>query len=288
MVIKLWLENDEKVVEISNKLPRGFLKLAGSTGFGVAPTTLYIREGAADGGRFRRSRRGPRNIDLPLAFQGESQAEVLGYMRELMAVLRPNPEPAKLFVEYPFGGEMFTEVYYAGGGDHQYGEDTNGLTYARWPLTLRSPSPYWTSTESVNFSLTNANAGRGLIKNAPLSNLELSSSSAIGSIIVENPGDVEAYPVWQLIGPADFFEASINGVGFRYDAAIPLGTTITIDTEKKTVVDHLGANKYAELAAAPKLFPLPPGISTLDILMDGVTSDSQVLFNIQPRYEVVF
>uniref|UniRef100_A0AAU6R690 Tail protein n=1 Tax=Micrococcus phage Kurnik TaxID=3092208 RepID=A0AAU6R690_9CAUD len=288
MVIKLRLENNGQSVEISNKLPKGFLREKGLSGLGIAPTQLSIREGAADGGRFRRSRRGPRDIDLPIAFNGEDADEVRGFMRDFVRILNDRWTTPYLYITYPDGEEQFTEVHYAAGANHVYGETTNGRTYAKWPVTLRAPSPYFTSTQVIDFNLTNTNAGRGLIKQTSLSKLRVSSSSAIGTITVDNPGDVEAYPLWLLRGPAAFFQASIGTQGFRYDEPLTFANQITVDTQTKTVVDSTGANRYEDLAAAPKLFAIPPGRSTLNILMDGVDATSRVLFNFQPRYEVVF
>lgn len=286
-MVSLRLENNGLVVDITNTVPKGILKLIGSRGFGVAPTNLSIREGAAEGGRHRRTKRGIRQLDIPFAFNGETPLEVYGYMRNLVNVLNDRDTPCRMFVSHA-GEDVFTEVHLAAGADHQYGTDTNGRTWARWPVTLKAPNPYWTAVNAINYSLSTANAGRGLIKSTSLSKLRLTSSSAIGSVVVNNPGDVPAYALWTVRGPGNGFTAKIAGSGFAFTVPILNSIPITIDTENKTVTDATGANRYGDLGPAPKLFPIPAGRSVIDIVMEGSNSTSLIQFNFQPRYEIVF
>lgn len=288
MVTQLRLENNGLVVDITNTVPEGILKLLGSRGFGIAPTVLTIREGAAEGGRWRRTKRGPRQLDIPFAFHGQDPATVYAYMRNLAAVLSDSVTPCRLYVSHA-GEDVYTEVHYSAGADHQYGVDTDGQTWARWPITLRAPDAYWTAVNSVNYSLSTANVGRGLIKATSLVKLQLTSSSAIGSVVVNNPGDVPAYALWKVRGPGDSgFSAKVAGSGFTFNAPITNLNPITINTKDKTVIDSTGVNRYGDLGPSPKLFPIPAGRSVIDIVMTGTDSTSLIQFNFQPRYEMVF
>lgn len=289
MGVSLRLVNGSRSIDISSYLPTGYLKGVGARGFGVAPTSLTFTEGIADGGRHKNTRRGMRDIDLPIVIFGESRSELETKMRELVRTLNDTYSVPRLYVTYDDGTELYTDVYYAGGADHTYGQDTNSLTWVKWVLTLRSPSPYWTSTQSVSYSLTSSATGRGLIKAAPLSNLEVSSSQTIGNFEVENPGDVPVQPVWTVFGPGDSFTAGLNGSGlsFSYDAAITLENPVTFNTITKKVTDALGNNVYSNVGVSPRFFAIPPGQSTVLATLVNSTGDSLVQMTFQPQYEVV-
>ena len=62
---------------------------------------------------------------------------------------------------------------------------------------------------------------------------------------------------------------------------------ITVDTEQGTVVDETGANRYDILGPAPKLFPIPPGLSSLVIEGENTTNDTLVIVRYGTRFEVV-
>ena len=286
------MENNGDVIELSAASPTGYLKERGARGFGIAPTNLSIKEGALGGGRWRNTRRGPRDIDLPIVFQAENRQEIEDMMRRLTRLMSDRVTPATLYGVYPDGREVSTQFHYAGGGDHQYGADTNGRTWARWPITLRCPDPYWTARDAVSYPLRAGNVGRGLIKTGGggLSRLRLSSSQAIGTITVVNSGDVEAQPVWVVKGPGDVFTATReqDGQSFAFETAITSLETITIDTRTKLVTDQTGANRYADLGVAPKLFTIPPGESLITAQMTNATSDTLISLYFQPRQELVF
>ncbi|PTT14640.1 hypothetical protein DBR36_15820 [Microbacterium sp. HMWF026] len=283
------LENNGDTLEISNWMPTGVLRRIGASGFGMAPTVNRFREGAADGTRFRGQRKGGRVIKLPVAFQGESEIEIQDLMRKLVRILNPRVSLATLFVTYDDGTELFTDVVFAGGGDHIFGEGTNSLTFAEWDLTLQSTSAYFTSAESVDVKIdAGGNSGRGLIKTGSmgLSRLRVSSASVIGSVEVDNPGDADAFPIWLVEGPGHHFHADVYGAGFTYDSAVEVGNPITVNTRDKSVTDVNGS-VYTGLADAPLLFAIPPGRTTINLSMQDTNGQTRVRLNFQPRYEVV-
>lgn len=288
MGVSIRLENNGDVLEITNYLPVGYLKEIGAKGFGVAPTVLSIKEGAGPGGRWRNTRRSIRDITLPIIIFGAGHQDIEDKMRRLIRILNDDASTAVLIVEYENGTEYEIEVHFASGADPQYGSDTNGKDWARWPLTLRAPKPYWVSREAVTYSLGPAIAGRGLLPR--LSNLKLSSSQAIGSLTVENNGDVPAFPVWVVYGPGYNFSATLpDGSGFIYEGTLLTGETVTIDCVAKTVVDGTGANKYMNLAPSPKLFSIPQGTAEVDVLLEGATAGvSKVTMYFREMKELVF
>jgi len=289
--LKWTLENAGNVIELRGRSVQDYLKAAGRQGFGVAPTKVYMRESVRGGSQHRRTVRQSRDIDLPLVIFGAERQEIEDRMRALTRLLHDHKTTAKLVATYPDGERVFTRVHYAGGADPQYGSsDTDAETMARWALALVAPDPYWTAETAVSYVFKSANQGRGLILDAPLSQMQLSSSQALGSATVENPGDVAVQPVWTFTGPADTVLVSLaDGSEIPYNAVIAAGEIIIIDTINKKVYDQNGDEAvFSNLGDFFRFFAIPSGSSVVSVEMTNVTSDSRIALVFSPKRELVF
>ena len=286
--IKYSIENGTTVIPIGNTTAEGFLKLEGRTGFGIAPTSLVLTEGSIEGSKWRRTRRGSRTIDLPLAVFGADRADVEIKLRLLAKTLSDRRSIARIVATYPDGARVYTKIHYSGGLDPQYGPggDTQGQGLCRIVLTLVAPGPYWTDERPVQYAVTAQNQGRSIIPN--LAELRVSSSQALGTLAVANPGDVDAYPVWTIRGPGNGFTASLGTLGIVYLESIAVGETITIDAVRKTATSSLTGDAYTALDIAPKFFAIPPGSSNVDVLVENSSADTLVTMYFNPRRELVY
>lgn len=282
------IENGDTVIVINNTVPTGFVKLEGRTGFGVAPTSLITIDGAIGGSKWRRTRRGARSIDLPLGIFGTSRQDVENKLRLLIRTLGDKVTPARLVATYPNGERVYTEVHYSGGINPVYGSDadTEGQEFCRIILTLVAPRPYWTEETAVTYAVAAPVSGRNLLP--ALVKLRVSSSQALGSVTVENPGDVEAWPVWTITGPGSSFTLSLGDLELSYPTAIAVGEVITVDTVTKKVTSSVHGNVFANLAPAPKFFPIPAGASEVEAEVIGATSAAVVTMYFNPRRELVY
>lgn len=287
--IQYTIENGDTVISVRNTTAAGFLKLEGRTGFGVAPTSLMLTEGSIEGSRWRRTRRGARAIDLPLGVFGTDRADVEAKLRLLIKTLSDRNSVARLVATYPDGARIYTSVHYSGGLDPQYGpgNDTRGQEYCRIVLTLVAPKPYWTEETAVQYSMATASGISGTLI-PDMAEMRLTSSQAMGILTMENDGDVDAYPVWVIKGPATKVTIALGPFSIVYDAAISASETVTIDAVAKTVTSDLTGNVYANLDIAPKFFPIPPGTSDVSVVVLGSTTATQVSAYFNPRRELVY
>jgi len=253
----------------------------GLSGFGIPDTALRIEPSAGDGGVFRNTKRNVRQIDMPIAVIGSDRLDTESKLRRLANVLRSD---ARLIATYESGASYELVVYHAGGGDTQYGNDA-GVYHCRWSITLQAPQPFWTSVEPQSFSIKAATTTRGLLGN--LSKLQVKTSQALGAVTIENVGDVPAPIVWQIIGPATNVSITLDGMGFQYTETITSADTITIDAAAGTVKNAAGVNKYQYLSAAPKLFSIPAGISTVAIEATAADTNTKISGYFSPRREVI-
>lgn len=289
--LKYTFENKGDVIAAEHVLPKDFLKAAGRKGFGISPTQVIMKEGARAGARFRRSRRLPRPIDMPIVIFGDARDEVEAKFRRFARLIQDDESTPRLVVTYPDGARFYAEIHYAGGADPTYGKggDTDSQRYVRLAVSFISPSPYWTAEDAIPYSF-NFNVDTSTDNFVEdLAEMPLISSQTVGTVTIENPGDVEAWPVWTLTGPMDSFVATrSDGQQFAYVVPIDVGETITVDTVAKTVTDQLGANKYGSLGTAPKLFSIKPGTTTVGVAADNTTPDSLVAMRFNPKQELVF
>lgn len=261
-----------------------FILSTGVTGFGIPSTSVRIDESAGDGGTWRHTKRGVRDIDLPVTILGSNRADVESKLRRLARLLQTNGGATKVVANYSDGESLFLEAHYVGGAETQFGSDANNY-YCRWVIQMQAPQPYWQATSESSFTVGSGNTGRGLLPE--LTKLRVSSSQTLGVVTVNNEGDVAIQPRWTIRGPISNLVISNGTWSFGFTEPILGGVTYTVDTATGEVLDDEGENIYHKLSTAPKLFGLEPGVS--DITVNGIDSspDTQITCYYAPRYEVI-
>lgn len=253
-------------------------------GFGVPPAQVRIENSAGDGGVFRHAKRAVRNLDIPITVIGTDRADVQTKLRRLAKLTQNQAGPLAVEARYTDGEILRLETYYTGGAESQWGSDA-GLVWCRWVLSLQAPQPYWQSTNIEQFTVTRGSTGRGLLPQ--LSKLRISSSQALGTILINNTGDVQMFPTYRIIGPITDLVISLNGFSFGFNEPLLTGEIIYVNTETGEVYDQSNQNRYDILLPAPKLFPIAVGESTIVISGTDVTDDTRVDLYYAKRYEVV-
>lgn len=253
-------------------------------GFGIPPSEVRIENSAGDGGVFRHAKRGVRVIDLPVTILGTDRNDVQNKLRRLAKLTQNTFGPLTLEARYTDGITLQMELYYTGGAESQWGENAGNI-WCKWVLSLQAPQPFWQSTTIEQFTVTRGNTGRGLLPQ--LSKLRISSSQALGTVLINNTGDVPMFPTYRVIGPITDFAVSSNGSSFGFNEALDAGEIIYINTATGEVYDQADANRYDILNPAPKLFKIPVGESSITISGTDVTDDTRVDVYYAKRYEVV-
>lgn len=263
-----------------------FVLNTGLSGISSIPATqVRIDPSAGNGGVWRNSKRGVRDVDLPITVLGTDREDVESKLRRLARLTQDALGQTVLAAEYSDGSSLTLGLHYVGGAETgAWGSDT-GSTWCRWVMSFQAPTPYWESTTVQTFSVTSGNTGRGLLPE--LSRLKVSSSQALGTVSITNSGDVAAYPVWTITGPITDLTITSGALSFGFNTPLISGQTITVDTETGLVTDDAGANSYAILNAAPKLFAIQPGTSSITVLGTDTTSATRVSCSYALRYEVV-
>jgi hypothetical protein len=253
-------------------------------GFGIPPAQVRIENSAGDGGVWRHSKRGVRDVDLPITVLGTDRNDVQTKLRRLSRLLQDTSGPTTIKATYSSGESLTLEAHYVGGAESQWGTDA-GLVWNKWVLSFQCPNPYWESDDLEEFRVTTGNTGRGLLPQ--LSKLRVTSSQVYGVITVDNEGDVPAYPTWFIRGPISDVEISNGTQSFSFVESVADGETITVNTATGQVTDDLGTNRYSILGPAPKLFRIDPGVSSISVNGVAATQAAEVRLDYLPLYEVV-
>lgn len=282
--IEFYLESLTDRIHLDSDGGGPFGLSADSGGFMMPPISNTFLEGAADGGVLRSSRVLMRPLDLGINVIASTREQMGVHVARLAKVLRQKSPLPRLVAEYANGEVYNLPFRYQSGLEGDYSR-YNGDVF-NFILSLMCPNPYWTSNTSLTISIPVTSSGRGLLP--MLSQLQLENGAATGVITVENPGEVDSWPVWEVTGPGGPITIELGDVGFTIDATLAGTDKRIIDTGSGTMVDETGANAYAEFAPAPKLFPIPPGLSAISIFMDSpVAGESSIVGTYQPRKEVI-
>ncbi|ONI83503.1 phage tail protein [Saccharothrix sp. ALI-22-I] len=279
---RLQLESATDVFDLDDALKkgRGVQALSGATGLGLPPVAVQWLSGAGDGAIYRGKRVLPRDVDLPLLLEAPDRVELQRLVTRLAVMLA---EPCTLRWVEDDGTSWTTTVVRVGGGDYAFGADTIGETDLFLVVTLRAGNPFFTYSVPTRKTIGEQATTRGLLVGG-LANMNVASSQAIGQIQLENTGDASASPLWEVIGPGrDFKAISPTGELLHWRGTLDVGQSLILDASLGTVVDHLGANRYGELAPAPKFWSIPPGTTTATVSLEDVIPESRIVCTWRPR-----
>ena len=282
--IEFYLESATDRIHLDSDGGGPFGLSADSGGFMMPPVSNTFLEGAADGGVLRSSRVLMRPLDLGIRVIATTRTEMGAHVARLAKVMRQKSPLPRVVAEYASGEIYNLPFRYQSGLEGDYTQ-YNGDSFS-FVLSLMCPDPYWTANNSITLTIPVASSGRGLLP--LLGQLQLENGSASGVISIENPGEVDSWPIWEITGPGGPVTIELDGIGFTIEADLLGGDKRIVNTALGTMVDETGANMYAEFASAPKLFAIPPGISEVSIFMNSPTAGvSSLIGTYQPRKEVI-
>ncbi|WP_405799474.1 phage tail family protein [Streptomyces sp. NBC_01506] len=277
---KLLLASEADTLDLNEIMDKGlgYQAKAGVTGLGLPPVSVQWLEGAGDGAIYRRRRVLARDIDIPLEILARDRRHLQELLSRLALALAGQ---CTLTLLDDDGTRWTTDVHRVGGGEYTYGTNTFGERELETVITFRAGDPYWTSSEAQTRSVGGTAAASWL---SGIASMPVSASQAIGEIQLNNSGDAEAYPIWEVIGPGRNFEAvSPTGERLAWSGTLGANERLTIDTRKGTVVDQGGTNRYDKLEDAPRFWTVKPGVSTATAQLIEINSSSKIACSWRPR-----
>jgi len=280
----------------SNSLWPGIIMMPGATGLDAPPFELHADDSPnLDGGIFRDARAVAREIMLPIYLYGIDRRTIRDMKSRLVSSL--NPKKGYCVLKFVEGDSTprYLRCYYKAGMEGSEAQDDAGFTWKKFGIQLTAYDPYFYS-DDVQVAQWAFGSGTPFLSDTnPFFPLHLNVGIVGGSKVdITNPGDIEAWPKWELTGPIKAFQfISPDGKSFGISASgdgsdvVPLNRTLIIDTRPgyKTLRDDQGTNYWPKLDSNPELWPIPEGQSTCTVnLVPGATT-ARVRVSFQPRYE---
>lgn len=247
---------------------------------------------AVDGALLRGVRAITRELFLPLFMQRDSREELTALRRAFVAGTSPHLGACQLTVAQPDGSRRHIDAWRGEGMEGEEGSGDWGVTLMRYGLVLRALEPYFYGDDVLHVWQGVAAQTFFPLVHSPTNFVSLLPSQVLGSTTANNAGDVNAYPVWDVSGPATGITLTNVTTGKTLTLSSSLAGSSNrriIDTrpEIATVVDETGANRWSELASGSALWPLLPGANTLTVSVTGSTAATAARLTYQPRFEAV-
>jgi Phage tail protein len=246
-----------------------------------APPVLFDEEVVPEqpGARVRAVRHGVRTFVLPLWITAASEAGLRSTLRSLVAAMDPLRGPGRIRVSAPGGDQREITCFYQDGLNlKEVLGQNSGPLMQRAPVIFRAPDPYFydiSDTLSPDYTIGTPATF------FPILPLRLTNSDVFADLTVVNSGDVQAWPVWTLIGPGSAITLRNLTTGKVLTLSVTLGAgeSVTIDTRPgaKTVTKNDGSNLFGHLGTSA-LWPLARGTNQIRMEMAGATTASLLRF----------
>jgi hypothetical protein len=269
----------------------------GATGLDMPPFGLFSDDSPnLDGSIYRSARAAAREIMIPVYLHGIDRQTVNQLKRRLFQSL--NPKRGYCLLKFTEGGNRTREitVYYKGGMEGSEGTDIAGFTWSKYGLQFSAMDPWFYPTRAQS-ARWDFGVGDPLLSTTTSFIPVHISDGVMGgpgdSLVISNPGDIEAWPIWQLYGPIKSFTiTSPKGEIVKASPPaggadlVPSGRVLTIDTRpgKKTVKDDTGANYWSKLDTNPQFWPVDPGDTNASVSVVTGSGKAAVVLSFFPRY----
>lgn len=263
----------------------GWFTRPGVAGWGAAPVTIVTDPLARGGVSVRHQRDEPSRLTWPVHIWGDTHMEWLTRYRQLMRAftLTKRRGAGIMRVARPDGSAREIPCLYEDGFG---GEPNENHDFANPVLTLFCPDGFWRDVVPQTVRRSYAAAPTPYLAPYPT----VSSGQVLGATTIDNDGDIEVWPSWQLTGPATQLVATnvTTGKSFTLTHNLLAGEIITIiRTPTRTLVRGPGdVNLIGKLNfPSAVLWSLLPGPNDIDFQVSGSGPGTDILLSYYRRYE---
>ncbi len=266
-----------------NSPTRGWFTTPGVAGWGAQPYEITTDPQSRGGESVRHIRPMPGRLTWPLHIWGDTHQQFVDRYRALRRAILMTVHrgiPGVLTVQRPDGTARSVECFYEEG----FGGDAGQNWLSASPvLTLFCPDGAWKGVDQV---VERREFATPVSFFSPFGTL--SSSQVLGQTTVTNPGELNAWPEWTIVGPCTSLTATNNSTGqtFTLTFTRAAGAVATITPDRPTVRGPLGQNltNYLNWPTA-YLWGLLPDDNNIEFAVGGGAAGSAVQLAFHARYE---
>ena len=276
-----WTGANGDTFELSNWQRGVFIKKEGIEGFGMpsrddwaSPASPFVHGQEYTGFVVK-----PREIFLPIyLFADESSQAWHDLDARFWGTLQPG-EYGTLSVETPGGvrtiGARLKEA------DDVFARDPFYFGWQHYGLTLIADDPFWYGGE-VSQGWEQPPEQQFFHHTTGEQNFNIMPGSVLASAKMTNPGDVEAWPVWEVDGPFDSVSVGVGGRQVTYTGGAVDGQVFRMDSDPRDQTAFIDDADVTGDLGSYGFAPIPSGNSRpLNLQMVG---QGTVHATIRPRF----
>ncbi len=230
-MVATWTAPDGTVYQLSDPMVGWFTRTE-ITGWAATTYEITADPNARGGETVRHIRAQPGRLNWPLHIYGDSHMEFVTRERTIKRAFTMTVHrglPGVLRVARPDGSAREIDAYYEegfGGNVDEMWRNANPV------ITLYCPDGYWRDVQPIVEKRAYA-----LATNFFSPFLTITGSNVLGDTVINNPGDVTAWPKWTIVGPATQLAATnvTTGQSFTLTYTLLANEKITITTDRPTV-----------------------------------------------------
>lgn len=197
-------------------------------------TKFESKSAAVPGVRQRGFRTEKRDVVWSLQIWGEDSTDWLEKMGEFFDSLHPTREGIwRVSVGDRVRQLRLTGVF---DEDHMYELDPVFDGWAPYAVRLEAAQPYWEGEKITRGPWRTENP----VPFFPGPPFTISPGATAANATIDNPGDVEAYPVWTIDGPWTHVSVGVGGRVIDVPFELTAGQRLRIDTDPRNVAALLG------------------------------------------------
>jgi hypothetical protein len=233
-----------------------------------------------DGGVYLGSRFESRTLTLNGYIFGANRGEVRSNFRLLSSAL--NAKNGEKTFRVITDDAVTRDITCIHTGDFSGTESTTGrVVFQPVSLTFFATDPFWTDSADQTLTFT-AGEESGWF---PLF-FDLAASDIYSTATIDNDGDIEAWPIWVITGPASdiVLRNLTTGDYWSWSETLATGAILTIDTRPghKSVLDQTGNSQM--WAMDGEFWQFSTGKTNVRVELNGADSTTAVSLSYRQRY----
>lgn len=276
-----WIGADGSQWDLDTGMAGAVLQRSGTEGLHEPPITKYSsRSRAFPGKRSRGWRADARAVFWPiLVYSHASSEEWKDRYRAFFDSIHPE-QPGTWRIGH--SGE-FRELRLTGVYDdpHAFNHDPLVFGWEKFGVKLEADQPFWTG-KPVTGGPWSAPVPTPFIDPAGSPPFHISAGQAFGAAQMKNPGDVEAWPTWTLVGPLTGIELGIGTEIEQIPFTVPDGSVLTIQTDPRRQTAFLDGVDVTAALGLLRYRAIPPG-SEVSLHVDA-TGTGSIRVSLVPLY----
>ena len=263
----------------------------GIQGLGMPIAFETTRQTALNHGQVLQSwRLDPREVFLPLIFDGASERDVEGVQRDFWHSLALG-EYGELTVTDGNGAQRSLQLRFVEDNGLSYAIDPYAKTLKPRPFSLSmiADAPFWQGpTQSIEFGLGPGGTATFFGNGSSATPFYIVKSTGGTDATLTNDGDMPAWITWSIAGPMTSFELEIDTHLVSGSIAVTAGDTLTIETSPLNQIAYLeDGTKVTRYLTNADFYPLPATGLPIPIGID-VVGTGTITAAFRPQYMRAF